>query len=94
MRTKGMGQMAYPVIIYGLVISIMLATAMSTLSDPAWKVGAAFLITVGASLFWVSDLMLAWNKFVSPLKGGELSIIITYQLGQILLIAGVIQHLT
>lgn len=93
MRSKGMGQMVYPVIIYGLVISLMLATAMSTLSDPAWKAAAAFLITVGASLFWVSDLMLAWNKFVSPLKSGQLSIIMTYQLGQILLIAGVIQHL-
>ena len=93
MRARGMGRMVYPVIIYGLVVSLMLATAMSTLSNPAWKAGAAFLITVGASLFWISDLMLAWNKFVSPLKWGELPVIMTYQLGQTLLIAGVIQHL-
>ena len=93
MRSKGMDQMVYPVIIYGLVVSLMLATAMSTLSDPAWKTAAAFLITAGASLFWISDLLLAWNKFVSPLKAGNLPIIIAYQLGQILLIAGVIQQL-
>jgi len=93
MRTKGMSRMVYPVIIYGLVVSLMLATAMSTLSDPAWKAATAILITLGAALFWVSDLMLAWNKFVSPLKSGDLAIIMIYQLGQILLIAGVIQHL-
>ncbi len=91
-REQGLNGLVYPIIIYGLVISFMLYAAMSTISDPDWKIGAAFLVSVGAFLFWLSDLMLSWNKFVTPLKGGRIPVIITYQLGQILLIAGVISH--
>jgi uncharacterized membrane protein YhhN len=65
---------------------------MSTLSDPAWKAGAAVFVGAGAFLFWGSDLMLGWNKFVSPLRSGRLPIIVSYQLGQIMLIAGVISQ--
>jgi uncharacterized membrane protein YhhN len=92
MRTRGMNRLVYPVIVYGLVISLMLYAAMSTISDHSWDIGAAFLVSVGAFLFWLSDLVLAWNKFVSPLKIGQLSIVLLYHLGQIGLIAGVIRQ--
>lgn len=92
MRAGGMNRLVYPVIVYGLVISLMLYAAMSTLSDHNWNIGAAFLVSVGAFLFWISDLMLAWNKFVSPLKFARLPILLTYYLGQISLVAGVIRQ--
>jgi uncharacterized membrane protein YhhN len=92
MRARGMNRLVYPVIIYGLVISLMLFAAMSTLSDHSWNVGAAFLVSIGAFLFWLSDLMLAWNKFVSPVKAGRLLIVPAYHIGQICLIAGVIRQ--
>lgn len=92
MRAAGQNRMIYPVILYGLTISLMLYAAMSTISDPDWGTGAAILTSLGAFLFWISDLMIAWNKFVTPLKSGRLPILVTYQLGQILLIAGVIRH--
>jgi uncharacterized membrane protein YhhN len=92
MRTKGMNRLVYPVIVYGLVVSLMLYAAMSTLSDHDWNIGAAFLVSVGAFMFWLSDLMLAWNKFVSPLKIGRLLIVAAYHIGQICLIAGVIRQ--
>jgi alkenylglycerophosphocholine hydrolase len=79
-----------PVIVYSLTISTMLYAAMSTIFDPAWKTSAAFFVSVGASLFYLSDLILAWNKFVSPINNGRLLIIITYHLAQIGLIAGII----
>jgi uncharacterized membrane protein YhhN len=50
------------------------------------------MVSIGAFLFWISDLMLAWNKFVSPLKVGRLAIVAAYHLGQISLIAGVIRQ--
>jgi hypothetical protein len=78
--------------VYGLVISLMLYAAMSTISDHDWEIGAAFLVSVGAFLFWLSDLLLAWNKFVSPYKFGRLPILAAYHLGQISLIAGVIRQ--
>lgn len=92
MRAAGQNWLVYPVVVYGLVISLMLYAAMSTISDPAWEIGAAFLVSLGAFLFWLSDLMLAWNKFVTPLKSGRIGVIVTYHLGQISLIAGVIRH--
>ena len=67
--------------------------AMSTISDHNWNLGAAFLVSIGAFLFWLSDLMLAWNKFVSPLKTRPMLIVAAYQIGQISLIAGVIRQL-
>ena len=92
MHTSDEQKLVRPVVIYGLVISLMLAAAMSTLSDLDWRAGAAFLVSAGAFLFWTSDLMLAWNKFVSPIKVGRIAIIIAYHLGQIGLIAGVINQ--
>jgi uncharacterized membrane protein YhhN len=65
---------------------------MSTISDPVWETGTAFLVSGGAFLLLISDLMLAWNKFVSPTKFGSLPVIAAYQLGQILLTAGVLRH--
>lgn len=90
MRARGQERLEKPVIVYGLVISLMLAAAMSTLSDPSWKASAALSVSAGAFLFWLSDLALAWNKFVSPLKRGRIPTILAYHLGQIGLIAGVI----
>lgn len=92
MRSKGQNKLVVPVAVYGSVLSFMLFAAMSTLYDPAWKVGATLLVSAGAFLFWVSDLILAWNKFVSPIKNGRLFNITTYYLGQIGLIAGVISQ--
>jgi uncharacterized membrane protein YhhN len=92
MRATGMNRLVYPVSVYGLVISLMLFAAMSTISDHQWNLVAAFLVSAGAFLFWLSDLVLAWNKFVAPLKIGRLVIVAAYQIGQICLIAGVIRQ--
>jgi uncharacterized membrane protein YhhN len=91
-RARGDERLVTPVIVYGLVVSLMLYAAMSTIFDPAWETGAAFYVSAGAFLFWISDLLLAWNKFVTPLKNGRVASIVAYHLGQIGLIAGVISH--
>jgi uncharacterized membrane protein YhhN len=90
MRAKGEKKLIYPIIVYGSVISLMLYAAMSTIYDLTWKTSAAFFVSLGAFLFWTSDLILAWNKFVSPIKNGRIFNIVTYYFGQIGLIAGVI----
>jgi uncharacterized membrane protein YhhN len=82
--------LVYPVIVYAIVITVMLYAAMTTITNPAWTTRAAFFVSVGAFLFYISDLILAWNKFVSPIKNGRLLNIAAYHLGQIGLIAGVI----
>lgn len=92
MRAMQQNSLVIPVIVYSLVISLMLFAAMSTIFDPAWNTGAAFFVGIGAFLFYLSDLVLAWNKFVSPVKNGPVLNIVTYYLGQISLIAGVISQ--
>ena len=89
-RAKGQNRLVIPVIVYSSVITIMLFGAMTTIFDPAWSTGAAFLVSVGAFFFYVSDIILAWNKFVSPIQNGRILNIALYHLGQIGLIAGVI----
>lgn len=93
MRASGQDALVTPVIVYGLIVTLMLYGALSTIFDPAWKTGAAFLVSAGAFLFWLSDLILGWIKFVSPLKNGRVLNIVTYYLGQIGLIAGIINQL-
>lgn len=90
MRARGQDRLVNPVILYSLVISLMLYVAMSTIFDPAWETAAAFYVSVGAFLFLISDLVLAWNKFVSPIQNSRILNILAYHLGQISLIAGVI----
>ena len=92
MRAGGHDRWVTPVIAYGLVISLMLYAALSTIFDPAWGTGAAFLVSAGAFLFYISELILAWNKFVTPFQNSRIYNMLTYHLGQIGLIAGVISQ--
>jgi len=90
MRSNGENKLVFPVLVYGIIISVMLYAAMSTISNSAWKNSAALFISVGAFFFCVSDAILAWNKFVAPVRNGRVWNIVLYYLGQIGLIAGVI----
>jgi len=65
---------------------------MLKLTDLTWRAGAAILVSLGALLFYASDILLAWNKFVSPIKHGRMFNIGAYHLGQIGLIAGVVMQ--
>jgi uncharacterized membrane protein YhhN len=90
LAANGQGRMRMPIIVYGVVISLMLLSAMLKLTDFTWNATAAAFVSVGAFLFYISDIILAWNKFVSPIQYGRIYNIAAYHLGQIVLIAGVI----
>jgi uncharacterized membrane protein YhhN len=92
MRGKGENNLVIPVILYGTIISVMLFAAMSTIYDPTWKNSAVFFVSTGAFLFCASDALLAWMKFVSPVKNGRVWNIVLYHLGQIGLVAGAISQ--
>jgi len=87
---KGLKRMAFPVGLYGAVITLMLLSALLTLSNLDWKPLTSILVASGALLFYMSDSVLAWNKFVSPLRNGRLINMILYHLGQIALVVGVV----
>ena len=89
-RERGQKRFTLPISIYGSVITLMLLSALLTLSNTDWSAGASLLVSFGAFAFYLSDVILAWNKFVAPISNGKLLNIGLYHAGQIALIAGVI----
>ena len=89
---KGNTRMRIPIVVYGLVITLMLLSAMLKLTDPTWGAGASLLVALGAFLFYLSDIVLAWLKFVTPIQNGRVINIGLYHLGQICIAAGVVMQ--
>jgi len=81
-----------PIYVYGLTLTLMILSALMTLFRPDWSARASLSLSFGALFFYVSDLILAWNRFVRPLRNGRLWNMILYHLGQILLTIGAFLH--
>ena len=74
-------ELALPVGMYIAVISLMVASAIGTRN---------LMAIAGASLFYASDALIAWNRFIHEYPWGRLAIMITYHLGQIGLVLSLI----
>ncbi|MEA2009437.1 MAG: lysoplasmalogenase [Actinomycetota bacterium] len=74
------GDMAAPVIAYVVVISVMVVLAFGSFGD-----GATWLIPIGATLFFVSDLFVARNQFVAPGTVNRVWGLPLYYMAQVLL---------
>lgn len=83
-------QFKTPFLLYATIISFMLAAALSSLTGQNVQSFPAILVSSGALLLFISDMLLVWNKFITPLPQGRLSNIITYHLGQLLVAYGVV----
>jgi alkenylglycerophosphocholine/alkenylglycerophosphoethanolamine hydrolase len=81
-----------PVLIYSLVISLMVYSALMTWTRPSWSMVSAIFVSLGAVLFYASDSMLAWDRFLKPLPHARLWVMVTYHLGQIGIILGAMLH--
>ena len=68
-----------PVVAYMLAISAM---AILAFREP--------LAAAGASLFYGSDALIAWNRFVHPVEWAPLAIIVTYHFGQAALVGSLV----
>jgi len=81
------------VFFYSIAITAMLLSALLTLFRPEWGLVPAAVTVLGSLLFFISDSILAFDRFVRPISHGRLKVRVTYHLGQIALIAGVILKL-
>ncbi len=70
-----------PVLAYVAVIVVMVASAGGTGSPVA---------LAGALLFFFSDAVLAWNRFVRPVSWGRIVNIVLYHTGQALLVLSIV----
>jgi uncharacterized membrane protein YhhN len=89
LHAKGQSRLVIPVIIYGVVITLMLLAAMLTLFRLEWDATAALLVSFGAAMFYFSDITLAWHRFVNPIKNGRMLNIGMYHIAQIMIVLGV-----
>lgn len=80
----GLGSMKIPVIVYIAVISLMVMQATATFASPVFSRGQAWMISVGALLFYFSDMILAATRFWHPSKYGRINLGFYYA-GQLLI---------
>lgn len=76
-RASDTPAMAGPLAFYMVVISSMVVVAVGT--------GEAFAIA-GAAIFFASDAMIAWDRFVQPFRWARPLIMATYHIAQALLV--------
>ena len=86
--------MKVPFLIYSITISLMVLSACLTLVKGDWIAGPALLVSGGAVLFFLSDTLLAWNRFVTHLPNAKLQVRVTYHSGQLLIVLGAFLHFT
>jgi uncharacterized membrane protein YhhN len=78
---RGGRALALPVALYTVVIGAMVIVAFDT-GEP--------LIALGATVFAASDSILAIDRFVAPRPWAPLAVMVTYHVGQALIVAGVL----
>jgi len=84
-----LGDLILPVIVYALTITIMLKMALKGTFD--WTRNSKYLVFIGAVVFVVSDSILAFDKFHSPIASASYSIMITYLIAQFCITYGILK---
>jgi uncharacterized membrane protein YhhN len=85
-------EMKIPVMVYGIVISIMFLLALHMLFVRNKEAGK--LMMLGALLFVASDSILAVNKFYSSFEFAGIAIMLTYGIAQLLITLGAVKYIT
>jgi uncharacterized membrane protein YhhN len=94
---KGKKGLLVPVTLYVLAISAMVTAAIGTLFprtigvegftvllvlEVPWYERAGTAAAIGAVLFYISDALIGWTRFVRDFPQSRLAIMVTYHLGQ------------
>jgi len=90
MIEKAQREFAVPVAIYVVAIGAMVVSAIATAGRPEWPALNSAAAIAGALLFMASDSMIGWKRFVAEFRGADVAIIVTYHLGQVLLVLGLL----
>ncbi len=91
-RESGAAALQLPVVLYGAILSLTLVSGWATWFRPTWPLVGRLTASAGTSLFFASDLMLAWNKFVRKSRALQMGVIVTYHLAQIALALTIWTH--
>ncbi len=80
----GLEGMQVPVFLYVVIVSFMVTRAASVLMDKNIFFTTGLLVTLGAVLFYVSDIILAVARFRNPFRYNRISLAFYYS-GQLLI---------
>ena len=89
---KGENKLILPVMGYATILSVMWLAALSSLFRPEWQRPAAILASLGGGLFFFSDSVLAYNRFVRPIENGDVAVMVSYHLAQICIALGAVMQ--
>jgi uncharacterized membrane protein YhhN len=81
---SGLESMKIPVLVYIAIIGFMLNRGVSAFFGHFFNDTQAMLISIGAGLFYISDLILAVNRFKRPFRYNRISLAFYYS-GQLLI---------
>ena len=79
----GLGEMKVPVLVYVIIISLMVNRAVSVFYGDYFTDTQAWLITGGAVLFYISDVILSLARFRHTWRYGRINLAFYYS-GQVL----------
>jgi uncharacterized membrane protein YhhN len=85
-----LGELLIPVIIYTIVITLMMIQALAASGHMIKEAGKLFI--VGAAVFILSDSLLAINKFYKPFEIGDILVMSTYGIAQLLIVSAAIKN--
>lgn len=88
LKLSGNLSLKIPIILYSIVISLMLLSSLLTLVRIEWLEGPSLMVSAGAILFFISDFLLAMQRYVTPIRYSPVIIMITYHVGQVLIVSG------
>ncbi len=86
----GAGDMKFAIVIYGLVIMTMVLTALFRYGLTSPK--SFWLVLAGATLFLVSDSLIAIDRFLTSVAQAGVFIMLTYSAAQYLILRGLMAH--
>lgn len=79
-----------PIVVYSLTILTMLLMALHRFGNV--KTDSFWFVAIGATLFVLSDSMIAVSKFVTDFSFAGLLIMLTYGIGQYLIVMGYLKN--
>lgn len=83
-----LGDLKYPVLLYSIVLSGMLFTAL--IASKQLNSSSKIQLIIGAILFVISDSLLAINKFYLPFQAASIMIMFSYIAAQYLIVLAII----
>ena len=83
LTAKKLIRLRLPVLIYAIVITLMVFSALLCVLRTGWELTPALWGIAGALFFYISDTILAMDRFVNALPHARLLTMTTYHLGQL-----------